>query len=216
MSPPEVWGPAVWTLFHTLSERVREQAYPFIAKQLFAQIVSICKYLPCPDCSSDASIFLAKVNVSDLKTKTEFKNLFYLFHNYVNVKKRKPLFNYAKMNIYSNHMLIPVVNNFNAKYNTKGNMNLIAESFQRSLVQNNFKKWIVANIAAFVPPPQIQMQLANQPVVIEEPVVIKEPAVIKEPVFEESFVEKDSIGEEPIVPEEQVDQKSKNSKKNKK
>ena len=21
MSPPEVWGPAVWTLFHTLSEK---------------------------------------------------------------------------------------------------------------------------------------------------------------------------------------------------
>ena len=92
MSPPEVWGPAVWTLFHTLSERVSEHAYPFISAQLFSQIARICKFLPCPDCSLDATNFLAKVNISNLKTKTEFKNLFYLFHNYVNAKTGKAQF----------------------------------------------------------------------------------------------------------------------------
>ena len=130
MSPPEVWGPAVWTLFHTLAERVSDNAYPVIYKQLFAQIARLCKVLPCPDCSADASNFLAKVNINDLKNKTEFKNLFYLFHNYVNAKKRKPLFNYTNINMYINYPLIPVLNNFNGKFNTKGNMNLIAESFQ--------------------------------------------------------------------------------------
>ena len=62
MSPPEVWGPAIWLLFHTLSERISEEAYPYISKQLFMQIVNICKFLPCPDCSTDAGIFLAKIN----------------------------------------------------------------------------------------------------------------------------------------------------------
>ena len=66
MSPPEVWGPAVWTLFHTLIEKVNDQAYPFIKVQLFGQIRRICGFLPCPECSSDATIFLAKVNVNDL------------------------------------------------------------------------------------------------------------------------------------------------------
>jgi hypothetical protein len=75
MSPPEVWGPAIWTLFHTLAERVSEHAYPIIVKQLFTQIVTICKFLPCPDCSTDAGIFLARINISDYKTKTEFKNM---------------------------------------------------------------------------------------------------------------------------------------------
>ena len=70
----EVWGPAVWTLFHTMAERVHENAYPFISNQLFVQIVRICKVLPCPDCSSDASNFLAKINISTFKTKTDFKN----------------------------------------------------------------------------------------------------------------------------------------------
>ena len=88
MSPPEVWGPAVWRLFHTLSERLNDNAYNALSRQLFGFFVRICKFLPCPDCSNDASIFLAKIKLSDMKNKTEFKNTFYLFHNWVNAKKR--------------------------------------------------------------------------------------------------------------------------------
>ena len=164
----EVWGPAVWTLFHTLAERVHEDAYPFIAKQLFEQIVRICKVLPCPDCSTDASIFLTKINVSTLKTKREFKNLIYLFHNYVNAKKRKPLFNVLGLKRYENYKLVPVVNNFLINFNTKGNMNLINESFQRSLVQNNFKKWLVINLRAFTAP------IVQKPNIIVQEIVISE------------------------------------------
>jgi len=207
MSPIEVWGPAVWTLFHTMAEKVSEQSYPIIANQLFSQIVKICKVLPCPDCASDASNFLAKINIVNLKTKTSLKNMIYLFHNYVNVKKRKPLFNYENINIYKNYPIIPVLNNFNAKFNTKGNMNLISESFQRNLVQSEFKKWIVSNLVAFLPRAQITQEpsvITEEPVVevVEEPVVevIEKPVteVIEEPVavVEEPIVE---VVEEPVV-----------------
>jgi hypothetical protein len=190
MPPLEIWGPAVWTLFHTIAERVNENAYPIIANQLFAQIVRICKVLPCPDCATDASNFLSKIKITDLKTKTEFKNMIYLFHNYVNAKKRKPLFNYANINVYANFALIPVLNNFNAKFNTKGNMNLITESFQRDLVQVEFKRWIIANLGAFIPPQQIPREPIAEPKVVEEPVqeiVVEEPVqeiVVEEPVQE--------------------------------
>ena len=100
MSPPEVWGPPIWNLFHTLIEKVNENAYPYISRQLFNIIVRICKFLPCPECSNDATLFLAKLKIENLKTKHDLKNTFYLFHNYVNAKKRKPLFNYANINIY--------------------------------------------------------------------------------------------------------------------
>ena len=165
MSPPEIWGPPVWTLFHTLAERVSENAYPFIAKNLFLQMVNICKVLPCPDCSNDATKFLANIKISDFKTKTEFKNFIYLFHNYVNAKKRKPLFNHLNIKMYINYPLIQVINNFIAKFNTKGNMKLLSESFQRVLVVKNFKKWIYSNISAFVPPPssvKIEVQQNNE------------------------------------------------------
>lgn len=152
MSPPEVWGPAIWNLFHTLIERVNENAYPKVSKPLFNIIVRICKFLPCPECSNDASLFLSKLNIMNIKTKQELKNTFYLFHNYVNAKKRKPLFNYANMNIYKKYKLLQVINNFILAYNTKGNMKLLAESFQRQLIIKDFKSWFSSFFWAFITP----------------------------------------------------------------
>jgi hypothetical protein len=162
MSPPEVWGPAIWRLFHTLAENINENVYKHIYPQLFFQIQRICKFLPCPECAKDASIFLAKVKLSDLKTKTDFVNIFYLFHNYVNAKKRKPLFNYTNINIYKNYRIINVVNSFISVYNTKGNMKLIAESFQRQFIIKDFKFWIMNNIKFFIPD-RVSLQNTMQP-----------------------------------------------------
>jgi hypothetical protein len=68
------------------------------------------------------------------------------------LEKRKPLFNYSNMFIYSRYKIIPVLNNFIQKYNTKGNMKLLAESFQRELILKDFKSWIQSNINAFISP----------------------------------------------------------------
>ena len=224
MPTPEVWGPAVWRLFHTLAERINEHAYPHLSSQLFKLIFGICKFLPCPDCSSDAVRFLAKIKPQDLKTKTEFKNMIYLFHNYVNVKKRKPLFNYANINVYKNYRLLPILNNFIIHYNTKGNMKLLAETFQRQFVVKECRKWIYNNIAAFVPPfsPVKEIQncdfgvtlkdVVTDNIIVElnstEKILEKEPFVreeiLEEPVEEqceaslEVPVEQEELVEEPL------------------
>ena len=161
MSPPEVWGPAVWTLFHTFAEKINEADYPYVSHSLFKMIVRICKFLPCPECSTDASKFLAKIKMSDMKNKNDFRNTFYLFHNYVNAKKRKRLFNSANMPIYGKYRLIDVVNNFISKYHTKGNMKLLTESFQRQLVIKEFKGWFSSYIKAFVPRVNIPARITN-------------------------------------------------------
>jgi hypothetical protein len=179
-------------------------------------IVNICKFLPCPECSADASNFLAKVQPSQLKTKPDLINTFYFFHNSVNSKKRKPLFKYSNLGVYGTYRLIGVVNNFIAKYNTKGNMKLIAESFQRQMILNQFRSWFVGSIRAFIPKLTIPSQLPpsnNEPRVlsdtvievpvepiVEEPVtVVEEPvAVVEEPVTEEPVVEV-PVTEVPVV-----------------
>lgn len=186
MSPPEVWGPAVWTLFHTLAEKLNANVYNQVVGSLFSMIVQICKYLPCPDCSRDATVFLAKIKLSDYKTKDEFKNMLYLFHNYVNAKKRKPLYNYANMNKYANLHLFAVVNDFIAKYNTKGNMKLLTESFQRRFVMHNFVKWFNTYKSAFVQPIS---NVAKEKVAVEGEKVVEEKVegvnAIEEKVVEE-------------------------------
>jgi hypothetical protein len=188
MSPPEVWGPAVWRLFHVLCEKLNENAFHSIGPGLFNIIVRICKFLPCPDCASDAGKFLANIKHSDIKNKTDLKNVFYVFHNYVNTKKRKQFFAYSNITSYANYNLINVINNFIANYHTKGNMNMLTESFQRQFVINDFKKWFSyafkAFITVFKPLPEPSIMIKDVPI-IEEAV---EEAVKLEEVVEEEAV----------------------------
>jgi hypothetical protein len=151
MPAPEVWGPATWTLFHVLAEKVNEFVYPRIVGQLFDVIKRICSALPCPECAQDATIFLSKVRLHELRSKNDFKNMIYMFHNYVNAKKRKPLFNYANLEIYKRYNIVSVFNRFISVYHTKGNMRLLAESFQRQLIIKNIREWFSRNIYCFVP-----------------------------------------------------------------
>jgi hypothetical protein len=141
MSPPEVWGPPVWTLFHTLAEKMREDAYGSVVQSTFHCIKSICKYLPCPECSHDATRFLEKVQIQNYKTKNDFKVMLYLFHNYVNAKKKKPLYNFTHLSKYASLNMNMVVNNFINKYHTRGNLKLLTETFQRGFVVKNFITW---------------------------------------------------------------------------
>ena len=149
MPAPSVWGPPTWTLLHTLAEKIHEEDFNKLMPQMFILIKRICAYLPCPDCSQHATQFLAKLKPEQMATKIEFKNTLYLFHNMVNARKKKPLFNYGNMSYYQNLNIINVFNNFISIYNTKGNMKLLTESFQRVLVIKDLKRWLMNNINSF-------------------------------------------------------------------
>jgi len=145
MPSPEIWGPPIWTFFHTLAEHVNEDLFLNIRNSLFSFITRICNFLPCPECSQHATLFLAKVNINKINNKTDFKNMLYVFHNSVNKRKRKYLYNYAHIGKYKKYNVGSVFNHFVNVYHTKGNMNLIAESFQRNLLVNDLKKWLIHN-----------------------------------------------------------------------
>jgi hypothetical protein len=145
MSPPEIWGPPIWTFFHTLAEKVNEEYFLNIKHMLFFFIKRICNFLPCPDCSHHANRFLAKVDIGKIKNKLDFKNMLYVFHNTVNKRKNKPLFSYENVNIYKTYNVGVAFNNMVSVYHTKGNMNLIAESFQRNLLIKELKVWLISN-----------------------------------------------------------------------
>jgi hypothetical protein len=145
MSPPEVWGPPIWTFFHTLAEHVNEDLFMNIKINLFYFIKRICNFLPCPECSQHANHFLAKVNIYKINNKADFKNMLYVFHNTVNKRKKKHFFDYSKLDRYKKYNIGSVFNHFISVYHTKGNMNLIAESFQRNLLVKELKKWLIDN-----------------------------------------------------------------------
>ena len=149
MTQPTVWGPPIWTLFHTLIEKLKEEHFKEIYMNLFNFIKQICKYLPCPDCSQHATSFLSKVKPEHISNKNDFKNMLFVFHNKVNARKQKKIFEYSEMDKYVNLNIIPVYNNFINVYNTKGNMKMLTESFQRQFIIKNFKEWLTKNIHCF-------------------------------------------------------------------
>jgi hypothetical protein len=148
---PNAWGPPIWMLFHSLAEKIKEDKFSEIGPQLFSMIRKVCTTLPCPECSMHATSFLSRVDFSTIKTKTDLKHLLYIFHNAVNKRKNKQLFNVLGIANYSSSNLILAFNNFVSVYNTRGNMKLLAESFQRSLIIKEFRKWFMLNYRHFDP-----------------------------------------------------------------
>jgi hypothetical protein len=149
MSPPGVWGPPIWRFFHILAENIHEEDYNRLIPQLFILIRRTCVYLPCPDCSEHATKFLAKISPKDIPNKTEFKNMLYLFHNMVNKRKQYPPFKYDNLKYYETRNVIQTYNIFSRNFTTRGNMNLINESFHRNMMLASLRSWMMGNISHF-------------------------------------------------------------------
>ena len=77
--------------------------------------------------------------------------MLYVFHNSVNKRKRKALFNHANLEKYKRYNVGSTFNHFVSVYHTKGNMNLIAESFQRKLLVSELKTWLIKHYKYFKP-----------------------------------------------------------------
>lgn len=148
---PEQWGPPIWIFFHTFVEKIKEDTYSIVAPQLFSYFYRISNYLPCPSCSMHARKFLSNVKFSEIKTKQDFVNLMYIFHNIANKTQKKALYPSEGLKVYENKNLLEVYNQFIAVYNTKGNMRLLTETFHRDILVKEFKKWLKENLKYFNP-----------------------------------------------------------------
>lgn len=148
---PNKWGPPIWTLFHTLAEKMREDKFSQIGIPLFHMIRKICTNLPCPDCSQHATQFFSRINMSLIRSKANLRHLLFFFHNQVNKRKNKPPFVFDNLNNYSRVPLLIAYRNFLSVYKTKGNMKLLADNFQRTIIIKEFDAFLRANSDCFVP-----------------------------------------------------------------
>jgi hypothetical protein len=111
----------------------------------FSIIKQICRTLPCQICSNHATQFLNKINTNQIKSKNDLINTIYIFHNYVNKTKNKPMFNVSDLSMYQNSNIVDAYNNFVNAYQTRGNMKLMADSFSRSNTLKLVKQFITNN-----------------------------------------------------------------------
>ena len=146
---PKQWGRPVWHLFHVLAEKIKEEKYPVLFRELFSNIYQISSILPCNDCANHAKHFLSKIKVDNLKTKKDFQNMLYVFHNTVNNRVNSPQFKYENLEGYKSMNIITVFNDFSKNFHTNGNMNLITESFHRSRLLQTLRIWLMSNLSKF-------------------------------------------------------------------
>jgi hypothetical protein len=148
MSPSQ-WGPPTWLFLHTLAEKVKEESFPIIGRQIIVNIIQICNLLPCPECANHAKEFWKNVSINNVSTKTDLKNLLYVFHNSINKRKKMPAYKHTDLEYYSKISIVNSFNWFTRNFNTKGNMNLINESFHRGRFLTGLKHWFMLNINHF-------------------------------------------------------------------
>jgi len=146
---PSYWGPSTWLFMHTLASKIKEDSFPLIGPNLIMILVKICNNLPCPECAQHAKMFWANVKTSNIKTKTDLINLIFVFHNMVNKRKQLPMFRYENIGYYNTKNIVNTYNNFARNFNTKGNMNMINESFHRNMMLSSLRTWMLTNISHF-------------------------------------------------------------------
>jgi len=135
------WGAPTWYLFHTLAEKVKENSFPLIRKELLDVIFTICTNLPCPDCANHATRFMQGVNYDTVLTKLDFKELLFRFHNSVNARKGFPIFDRSELDdIYTRANTANIIINFYNNFKTT-NLKVTTNSFYRATSFNNVKAW---------------------------------------------------------------------------
>jgi hypothetical protein len=147
------WGQPTWLLLHTLAEKVREESFPIIRKELLNNILSICTNLPCPTCASHAVDYLNNIKLNTIVTKQNLKDMLYKFHNKVNEDKKYEQFDYNELDSkYSTAITNNVIHNFMYYYGQKYITNrLSADGFHRKLVMQNLSLWFQTNMHHFLP-----------------------------------------------------------------
>lgn len=108
-----IWSRSYWAFFHILTMNInfnklkKNENVVFLKKIIYYFIDNI----PCDTCRIDSSQYIDNNKFKYIKNKNEFILFFYRFHNYVNTKLRKGLFNIKYLNTYinknlQNHLLI--------------------------------------------------------------------------------------------------------------
>lgn len=146
---PDVWGPPIWTLFHCLAEKIKEEKFAELGPQIYSFIVQICKMLPCPDCSAHASHFLSKIKPSSITSKDILRSVLFTFHSNVNARKKKSKFDNELLTKYKSLNLVIAFKNFGIVYNQRGNMKQLNESFHRTQLVKQLTQWLITNKESF-------------------------------------------------------------------
>ena len=138
-----VWGPATWTLLHTLAAKVIESEFTRERSYLIEFIHEICGCLPCPECRSHALSNLKAAKMNMITTKQQLIDFLYEFHNRVNQQTRKRIASKDILDQYYSLKTRDVVNTFCMVYTLNSKISkLMSDNFARQLLIKRFVAYL--------------------------------------------------------------------------
>ena len=140
------WGNAVWLLFHTLAEKIKDEHKEELPILVY-HIASICNSLPCPDCQQHASKTMNIVNKSAIASSKEaLKDFLWKFHNDVNKRTKTAFYPVESLDKYKTANTYNVVKNFITIMSaTSNNEKTMLHGFHRSLYMKQFIEYVNKN-----------------------------------------------------------------------
>ena len=112
----KVWGTPTWYFLHTFIEQMKEECYMRNRNEVFTIIHRICTNLPCQDCSAHARQYWKRLTANNFPTKDHMKQFLFAFHNNVNNRLGKPIF--QNYDMYKFGRLEPIYRQFSEIYTT--------------------------------------------------------------------------------------------------
>lgn len=144
------WGTPTWYFFHTFAEHMTDELYQKHSKEICNFYVSICKNLPCEYCTKHASQYVGRsLNPQNVPTRKQLMYYLFDFHNSVNVRNGKDIFN--DYDIYKKAKLKPIFDLFKQEYTRTTNP---FTGFQDSMYRKN----VVHSIELFLKAHQHQIK----------------------------------------------------------
>ena len=149
-----VWGEPTWFLLHSLAEKIKPEHFAnnTTRQDVLNVIYTICTNLPCPECSEHAKKYLTQtVGYTAIRTKDELKNMLFAFHNYVNQRKRYPIFSRDELDEkYARANIKKIIYNFLIHYQEGSkNPNMISNELFRARIISQLMDWFKSNLNLF-------------------------------------------------------------------
>ena len=146
------WGNAVWLLFHTLAEKIKDEHKDELPI-LVSHITSICKNLPCPDCQYHASNIMNQVNKNAIAASKEaLIDFLWKFHNDVNKRTKSTFYPVESLDKYKTANTFNVIKHFITVMNaTSNNEKTMLHGFHRGLYMKQFIEYANKNINKYNP-----------------------------------------------------------------
>ena len=139
------WGPITWILLHSLAERIVDDMYISNREKIFSIVKGIIENLPCPECRYHATNYFKKINIYNYNTKDEFKLMLYTFHNAVNVRLGKEIYDASSLEKYKLSKLLTIWKLFKIQYTQNNYSRLLSEQLTRRLIIERIQPIIFDN-----------------------------------------------------------------------